>query len=240
MRFNIFLVFPLLLFSGVINANNRPGFVCGKFNGNVIEVPNEYVYMPVEYQGYSFFDPKFIENKKGCNENYRELTLMAYWPHMRSVDVKEKYKTESDEKIIKIILKPIRENEYSLAQKMSNYLNASYLGRRSQIFYDDDADLKYIEYYETYNENKSFDNKNSQKKKVFFWSENEHEVEAILECLWLPLENKYLSCNMIFSIQEISILVEVRFGFNNYNQWSDIINRTKLFIINYVKDKLHD
>lgn len=123
---------------------------------------------------------------------------------------------------------------------MNNYLNASYLGRRSQILYDDDADLKYIEYYETYNENKSFDNKNSQKKKVFFWSENEREVEAILECLWSPLENKYLSCNMIFSIQEISILIEVRFGFNNYNQWSDIMNRTKLFIINYVKDKLHD
>ncbi|MEX6110206.1 hypothetical protein [Providencia hangzhouensis] len=221
----------MLLISINSYADNRPDFVCGQFNGTVIEVPDKYAFPFAEYEGYSYFDPRFIENKEGCDANFRELTLITHWPYMTSVDPQKKFHLEIDEKTIRIILRPIREKDYSLTQKMKNYLNASYLGKRSQIFYDDDSELQYVDYFDEYNvSEKLYSGKRTQKKRTFFWFENENEVIAILECLWLPLENKYSSCNMIFSISEIGILAEIKFSFDKYNQWRDIMNEAKVFV----------
>ncbi|EEQ16926.1 hypothetical protein yinte0001_11070, partial [Yersinia intermedia ATCC 29909] len=38
-------------------AENRPGFVCGKFNGHVMEVPDSYIIYWAEYEGASAWDP---------------------------------------------------------------------------------------------------------------------------------------------------------------------------------------
>ncbi|MGG7478899.1 hypothetical protein ACQ7CH_15795, partial [Providencia sp. R3] len=63
----------MLLISINSYADNRPDFVCGQFNGTVIEVPDKYAFPFAEYEGYSYFDPRFIENKEGCDANFREL-----------------------------------------------------------------------------------------------------------------------------------------------------------------------
>ncbi|CAB5665625.1 hypothetical protein [Providencia rettgeri] len=231
----------MLLISINSYADNRPDFVCGQFNGTVIEVPDKYAFPFAEYEGYSYFDPRFIENKEGCDANFRELTLITHWPYMTSVDPQKKFHLEIDEKTIRIILRPIREKDYSLTQKMKNYLNASYLGKRSQIFYDDDSELQYVDYFDEYNvSEKLYSGKRTQKKRTFFWFENENEVIAILECLWLPLENKYSSCNMIFSISEIGILAEIKFSFDMYNQWRDIMNEAKVFVFGFIKDEYYE
>ncbi|EPO5263439.1 hypothetical protein ACUBYX_000312 [Providencia rettgeri] len=241
MKLYFCLILPLLLFSCIVNGENRPGFVCGQFNKNIIEVPSEYVFPFAEYEGYSYFDPRFIENKEGCDANFRELTLITHWPYMTSVDSKKKIHLEIDEKTIRIILRPIREKDYSLTQKMRSYLNASYLGKRSQIFYDDDSELQYVDYFDEYNiSEKLYSGERTQKKRTFFWFENENEVIAILECLWLPLENKYLSCNMSFSILEVRILAEVRFSFDKHKKWRDIMKETKIFVIDFIKDEYYE
>ncbi|MEX6038601.1 hypothetical protein [Providencia hangzhouensis] len=82
--------------------------------------------------------------------------------------------------------------------------------------------------------------KELKRKELFFWFENENEVIAILECLWLPLENKYSSCNMIFSISEIGILAEIKFSFDKYNQWRDIMNEAKVFVFGFIKDEYYE
>ncbi|EPQ5229423.1 hypothetical protein LN149_002529 [Providencia stuartii] len=85
-----FTVNCLMLLSAINSyADNRPGFVCGQFNGTVIEVPEKYAFSFAEYEGYSYFDPRFIENKEGCDANFRELTLITHWPYMTSVDFKK-------------------------------------------------------------------------------------------------------------------------------------------------------
>ncbi|WP_272692131.1 MULTISPECIES: hypothetical protein [Providencia] len=241
MKLYFSLILSLLLFSCITYGENRPGFVCGQFNRNIIEVPSKYVFPFAEYEGYSYFDPRFVENKEGCDANFRELTLITHWPYMTSVDPQKKFHLEIDEKTIRIILRPIREKDYSLTQKMKNYLNASYLGKRSQIFYDDDSELQYVDYFDEYNvSEKLYSGKRTQKKRSFFWFEKENEVIAILECLWLPLENKYSSCNMSFSILEKGILAEIKFGFDKYNQWRDIMNEVKVFVFGFIKDECYE
>ncbi|MBQ0268411.1 MULTISPECIES: hypothetical protein [Providencia] len=237
-----FTVNCLMLLSAINSyADNRPGFVCGQFNGTVIEVPEKYAFSFAEYEGYSYFDPRFIENKEGCDANFRELTLITHWPYMTSVDFKKNLHFGMEEKTIKIILRPIGKKDYSLTQKMSNYLNASYLGKRSHILYDDDSDLQYVEYFDDYNvSERLYSGKKTQKKRSFFWFEKENEVIAILECLWLPLENKYSSCNMSFSILEKGILAEIKFGFDKHNQWRDIMNEVKVFVFGFIKDEYYE
>ncbi|ETT02092.1 hypothetical protein [Providencia alcalifaciens] len=78
----IFSIFILLISTSSM-ADNRPGFVCGRFNDTVIEVPSNYVYSFEEYEGYSYFDPRFLENKKGCDANFRVLPLIMSWPEMK-------------------------------------------------------------------------------------------------------------------------------------------------------------
>ncbi|CQH83924.1 Uncharacterised protein [Yersinia enterocolitica] len=41
----------LLIISPLVFAENRPGFVCGKFNGHVMEVPDSYIIYWAEYEG---------------------------------------------------------------------------------------------------------------------------------------------------------------------------------------------
>ena len=43
----------LLIISPLTFAENRPGFVCGKFNGHVMEVPDRYIIYWAEYEGAS-------------------------------------------------------------------------------------------------------------------------------------------------------------------------------------------
>ncbi|EMW0000005.1 hypothetical protein AADX38_002006, partial [Yersinia enterocolitica] len=47
------LVIALLIISPLSLAENRPGFVCGKFNGHVMEVPDSYIIYWAEYEGAS-------------------------------------------------------------------------------------------------------------------------------------------------------------------------------------------
>ncbi|EEQ04700.1 hypothetical protein yberc0001_39010, partial [Yersinia bercovieri ATCC 43970] len=63
--YNLYLAIILLMLSTLSYADNRPGFVCGKFNGHVMEVPQSYIIYWAEYEGASAWDPDFINNKKG-------------------------------------------------------------------------------------------------------------------------------------------------------------------------------
>ena len=49
----LFLMLFILIISPLSFAENRPGFVCGKFNGHVMEVPKEYIIYWAEYEGAS-------------------------------------------------------------------------------------------------------------------------------------------------------------------------------------------
>ncbi len=45
---------------------------------------------------------------------------------------------------------------------------------------------------------------------------------------------------MIFSISEIGILAEIKFSFDKYNQWRDIMNEAKVFVFGFIKDEYYE
>ncbi|MEX6371918.1 hypothetical protein AB6F20_05250 [Providencia hangzhouensis] len=160
-----------------------------------------------------------------------------------TVLITKKFHLEIDEKTIKIILRPIREKIIILT-KMKK-LSKCIIFRESKVKYFMTMipnfnmltiliDIMYLKNYIV--------EKRTQKKELFLVkrNENENEIIAILECLWLPLENKYSSCNMIFSISEIGILAEIKFSFDKYNQWRDIMNEAKVFVFGFIKDEYYE
>lgn len=130
------LILPLLLFSHISYGENRPGFVCGQFNKNIIEVPSEYVFPFAEYEGYSYFDPRFVENKKGCEANFRILPMRMSWPEMKPIDSNENIK------IIRVSIEPLDGdvNGY-LEYKRYLYLDRGEEKIKGEVLYDEKINL---------------------------------------------------------------------------------------------------
>ncbi|USR66043.1 hypothetical protein NFC79_05480 [Providencia stuartii] len=230
MRLNIYLIFPLLLFSCAINANNRPGFVCGKFNGNVVEVPREYVDFIAEYEGYSYFDRRAINNKKGCDANFTVLPLRMTWPEMKPVD---RIKTGPNEEEIKIAVKPLTNSNATMNKFRDNSINNDFFGKRSSIYYDDELDLYFVEYdgeNNLINENDFY-----QKKRRVYWFENNNEVIGVIRCDWVQVKNEYYFCDINGRIPEIDAYFQTDIKWSQIRQWERILVKSKEFVINHLK-----
>lgn len=230
MRLNIFLIFPLLLFSCAINANNRPGFVCGKFNDNIVEVPREYVDFIAEYEGYSYFDRRAINNKKGCDANFTVLPLRMTWPEMKPVD---RIKTGQNEEEIKIAVKPLTNSNATMNKFRDNSINNDFFGKRSGVYYDDELDLYFVEYdgeSNLINENDFY-----QKKRRVYWFENNNEVIGVIRCDWVQVKNEYYFCDINGRIPEIDAYFQTDIKWSQIRQWKRILLKSKGFVIIHIK-----
>jgi len=72
-----------------VSSGNRPGWVCGKILGTVIEVPSSYVLFWAEYEGKSSWEKGFTENKKGCDANFSSVSMALSWPYLLPVRTSE-------------------------------------------------------------------------------------------------------------------------------------------------------
>lgn len=230
MRFNIFLILPLLLFSCVINAKNRPGFVCGKFNGNVVEVPREYVDFIAEYEGYSYFDRRAVNNKKGCDANFTVLPLRMTWPEMKPVD---RMRLDPNIEEIKIAVKPITNDTATMNELRDNSINNKFFGKRSGVYYDDELDLYFVEY-----EDKGLmksESEHYQRKRRVYWFESKSKVIGVIRCDWVQVKNEYYFCEINGQIPQVDAYIQVNIKWNLINRWESILLKSKEFLINSTK-----
>lgn len=232
MRLNIYLIFPLILFSCVINANNRPGFVCGQFNSNVIEVPDKYVFPFAEYEGYSYFDPRFIENKKGCEANFRILPMRMSWP-----DLKPFSEVSHDVKMIEVYVEPLNSDpEKYFSHKKNIYLNMGRLKRKGELYYDEELELYFNEV------SIEFKHINGNKVDVniikygYYWDEDNGEVNVLMECSWRQLDDSYRRCKLLSLMPEFGLKYSVSFEFSNLVNWEAIQDKVRLFLSERIKN----
>lgn len=230
MRLNIYLIFPLLLFSCAINANNRPGFVCGKFNNTIVEVPSDYVYNFAEYEGYSYFDPRFIKNKKGCEANFRVLPLRMSWPEMKPVDYDE-YTTKK--KTIRVSIEPLNDKlKGYLEHERYIYLDWGEEKIKGDVVYDEKLGLYFIE-VKLKKITKYSDSEND--KFGYYWRIDNDEITDFFRCIWVIPKQKYSRCNGVFLVPEYKIKVEVKLSIEELIIWDEMKNTTINFINQYIK-----
>ncbi|MBS0054932.1 hypothetical protein KEM40_05685 [Yersinia sp. Marseille-Q3913] len=237
----LFLVFIILLIisMSVVFADNRPGFVCGKFNGHVMEVPQSYIIYWAEYEGASAWDPDFINNKKGCDANFVVLPMITSWPDMQPGDKSNWYKYREEFGGLRISVEPLKRSD-----KYINYMRDFYLEKRKDKIFESIVYMDNLELYFTKVTKKLI--RSSQQDKSdpywfdedingYYWSENEGRVDVVFNCLWLPLEKRYYICDALFVMSEIGSLVEVTFTVENLPQWKNIVSSTQQFLLSHIK-----
>ncbi|MCB5301552.1 hypothetical protein [Yersinia bercovieri] len=223
----------------VVFADNRPGFVCGKFNGHVMEVPQSYIIYWAEYEGASAWDPDFINNKKGCDANFVVLPMITSWPDMQPGDKSNWYKHGEEFGGLKISVEPLKRSD-----KYINYMRDFYLEKRKDKIFESIVYMDNLELYFTKVTKKLI--RSSQQDKSdpywfdedingYYWSENEGRVDVVFNCLWLPLEKRYYICDALFVMSEIGSLVEVTFTVENLPQWKSIVSSTQQFLLSHIK-----
>ncbi len=238
MRFGVFVNYTIkfiintisLLISINVYAENRPGFVCGKFNGNVIEVTRDYVDFIAEYEGYSYFDRRAVKNKKGCDANFTVLPLRMTWPEMKPVD---RMGLDQNKEEIKIAIRPMTDNMVTMNKFRDNSINSDFLGVRSDVYYDDELDLYFFEYLK---ENAiTYGGKTYQDKTRIYWAENNDEVKSVIQCHWLTVRGGYYRCDMNGRVPEIDVYFQTDIKWSQIHQWESILLKSKEFVINHLK-----
>ncbi|MEX9950009.1 hypothetical protein AB7X11_16005 [Providencia alcalifaciens] len=225
----IFSIF-ILLISNLSMADNRPGFVCGRFNGNIVEVTRNYVDFIAEYEGYSYFDRRSVKNKKGCDANFTILPLRMTWPEMHPVD---RMKSDQNEKEIRISVTPMTNNTASMNMFRDNSINEDFFGKRSGVYYDDELDLYFVE-----QEDKILMKDEIEpyiKKRRVYWSENKNEVTSIICCSWVQIKSEYYFCDINSRIPEIDASIQINIKWNQMYQWGKVLLKSKGFVIIHLK-----
>ncbi|WP_390898223.1 hypothetical protein [Yersinia mollaretii] len=240
----LMLVQVILLFiiSPLTVVDNRPGFVCGKFNGHVMEVPDSYIIYWAEYEGKSSWTPGFTKNKKGCDANFVSLPMIASWPEMQPGDQSEWFKKKDEFGGLAISVEPLRRPDKDITYMRDAYLRAEKDKKFDPVIYIDELELFFVKatrkLYRSERPDKSdpywpywFD----ERINAYYWSEINGRIPVIFDCLWLPLEKRCYICDALFVMSEIGALVEVTFTIEKLPQWKIIVNSTQEFLLSHIK-----
>lgn len=229
----------LLMISPLAFADNRPGFVCGKFNGHVMEVPEEYIIYWAEYEGKSSWTPGFTKNKKGCDANFVSLPMITSWPEMKPGNQSQWYEKKQGFDGLTISVEPLRRPDMDITYKRDFYLKSRKDKKIDSVKYFDDLGLFFVKVTkklirpEPQNKNDPywFD----EDVNGYYWQEIEGRVPVVFDCIWLPLNKKYYTCEARFVMPEIGALVEVIFTPEKLPQWKMIVSHTQQFLLSNIK-----
>ncbi len=241
-KFNFIIITLLLLsLSSFTFAANRPGFVCGKFNGHVMEVSSKYIMYWAEYEGASAFDPDFIYNKKGCDANFVVLPMITTWPDMQPGDRAQRSEEGLDFSGLTLAVRPLlRISEPDITYYRDIILKGDKYIELSPINYHDDLDLFSVKITRTLFKPDPENNKKSpflSNKQIidYYWHEVEGRVPVIFRCPWHIINNTYSYCEAILIMPEIGTDIEIVFTPDKLPQWQKIISSTQAFLLSHIK-----
>ncbi|CQD99462.1 Uncharacterised protein [Yersinia intermedia] len=235
------LILLLLIMPPFASAENRPGFVCGKFNGYVMEVPDSYIIYWAEYEGASAWDPDFINNKKGCDANFVVLPMIASWPDMQPGDQELWYKQGLRYEGLRIRVEPYRRSDTDVAFMRDAYLRLRKYENKTfdPVVYINELGLFFVKATRKLNRfppvEKNDPHRFDEDVNGYYWAEVNGRIPVIFDCQWLPLEKRYYICEALFVMPEIGSLVEVIFTVEKLPQWRAIVSSTQQFLLSHIK-----
>ncbi|WP_420074658.1 hypothetical protein [Yersinia sp. 2542 StPb PI] len=237
--FVILLLMAFLLMSPLGFAENRPGFVCGKFNGHVMEVPKEYIIYWAEYEGKSSWTPGFTKNKKGCDANFTSLPMIASWPDMQPGDKSKWYKQGLEYEGLRMRVEPFKRSDTDITYKREFFLRKQNDRTFDPVVYIDKLGLFFVKATRKLFRAEPQDRNSpywfDKTINGYYWSEVEGKVPVVFDCMWLPLEKRYYICEALFVMPEISSLVSVVFTIEKLPQWRAIVSNTQQFLLSHIK-----
>ncbi|CRY81014.1 Uncharacterised protein [Yersinia intermedia] len=235
------LIMLLLMMPPFASAENRPGFVCGKINGHVMEVPKEYIIYWAEYEGKSSWTPGFTKNKKGCDANFTSLPMIASWPDMQPGDKSKWYKQGLEYEGLRMRVEPYRRSDTDVAFMRDAYLRLRKYENKTfdPVVYINELGLFFVKATRKLFRAEPQDRNSpywfDKTINGYYWSEVEGKMPVVFDCQWLPLEKRYYICEARFVMPEIGSLVSVVFTIEKLPQWQAIVSNTQQFLLSHIK-----
>ncbi|MFA3779631.1 hypothetical protein [Yersinia sp. 1652 StPb PI] len=237
--FVILFLMAFLLMSSLSFAENRPGFVCGKFNGHVMEVPKAYIIYWAEYEGKSSWTPGFTKNKKGCDANFTSLPMITSWPDMQPGDKSKWYKQGLEYEGLRMRVEPFKRTDTDITFKRDFFLRKQNDRTFDPVIYIDKLGLFFVKATRKLFRAEPQDRNSpywfDEDVNGYYWAEANGRIPVIFDCQWLPLEKRYYICEAIFVMPEIGSLVRIFFTVEKLPQWRSIVSSTQQFLLSHIK-----
>ncbi|WP_143501912.1 hypothetical protein [Pseudomonas sp. Irchel 3E13] len=216
------LLFLKLIFEWAVSPPVVPVFydpyTCGKISGYVLRYPKAYVKYWPEYEGKSSWEPGFIHNKKGCGANLRSLTMMMSWPEMKPVSLI--VGGSSDFKGLTVTIVPVLPIFKGMSRVSEVALRFLTPDQRNSAEYRDDLGLHHVRGYNNTSRNSYSD---------FYWGGQDGQIEYVISCRWLLMQQRNSTCEARFMISELEALSEVRFPPEKIKLWREFVESSTLF-----------
>lgn len=216
------LLFLKLIFEWAVSPPAVPVFydpyTCGKISGYVLRYPKAYVKYWPEYEGKSSWEPGFIHNKKGCGANLRSLTMMMSWPEMKPVSLI--VGGSSDFKGLTVTIVPVLPIFKGMSRVSEVSLRFLTPDQRNSAEYRDDLGLHHVRGYNNTSRNSYSD---------FYWGGQDGQIEYVISCRWLLMQQRNSTCEARFMIPELEALSEARFPPEKIKLWREFVESSTLF-----------
>jgi hypothetical protein len=209
------------------SAGNRPGWVCGKISGTVIEVPRREVLFWPEYEGKSSWEKGFTENKKGCDANFSSVSMPLTWPELRSVSTDEYTK--------------IPYGEFQgvvLTLESASFVDGN-LEEMIDALLDEPASA--LEHSENYREGAGLyfqERDNEYMPGVingYYWLRQSGQVPLVFSCQRQKTGKALSSCTAYFVIKHTGVFAKAQLSPDKIKEWSTIVDALTIFVLSKVK-----
>lgn len=203
--------------------------VCGKISGIVYEFPRDYVIYWPEYEGKSSWEPGFIDNKKGCEDNFRSLYMAMTWPEMQPESFAKV--TSFDFDGLSVALEPWRYGEGGLRRLLKSYLQRTPEEEIERAQYDGDLGLYFL---------RGVDALYPDQPEGFFWLEKDGRMQYIGHCSWVKRKSGFTRCYIKFLLPVGGAVVDVEFLWGRLGEWREIVSKVEDFVLRGIKVEVSD
>ncbi|MCK1785108.1 hypothetical protein L9Z73_12345 [Pseudomonas sp. TNT11] len=209
------------------SSGNRPGWVCGKISGNVIEVPRSAVLFWPEYEGKSTWEKGFTENKKGCDANFTSLSMPLTWPDFSSVSTDEYTRIPYGEfQGLVLTLEPTTATHDDLDYMMRNVWETNPVDVEKVSGYEESLGLYFKDReYRFYPE--IIDR--------YYWQRSAGKVPVVFSCRRQKVKKEFSICTGYFVIEKIGALAKIDIAPSKLKEWPAIVSATTDFVLSKVK-----
>lgn len=210
-----------------VSSGNRPGWVCGKILGTVIEVPSSYVLFWAEYEGKSSWEKGFTENKKGCDANFSSVSMALSWPYLLPVRTSE-YTTAPYGKFQGVVL--------TLEQNAARYGYLDYLINNML-----EASASEVESADSYQEKLGLFLQEKDNKYLpgevngYYWKRSAEKVPVVFSCRRRKTEKEFYKCTGYFVIEKIGALAQVELAPSKLKDWPAVVDAMNAFVLSNIK-----
>jgi hypothetical protein len=209
---------------GVEQVSTQP--ICGQLSGRTIRVPRNYVVFWAEYEGESAWDKNTFHNKKGCDANLASLPMVVSWPDFQPANQSKYFSEGLRFDGLEVVVSPIKYREFDLRSHLDSFLGAT---KEKEV--EGSTYVKDLGFYFVKHKDRSF----PDVLNGYYWSEEEGEVQAVVECLGEQVGENFYNCRGEFVLSELDVLVKVGFTPEKLKDWKRIKSSVEAFVLSSIE-----